>query len=135
MIKITDDLKTGIETIDSQHLELVEAVNKLTSLGENAKNPAVLTETLDFLENYIKMHFEQEGDLMEECKYNATGLHKNQHALFIDKFEDYKESFEEEGYNDDLFHALNHFLETWIVNHIKVSDLAFANFYHSRTTP
>jgi hemerythrin len=129
MLKITKEMETGIPIVDAQHKELVSAINALISLGEKAKNPAILNETLDFLERYSVLHFNIEEGLMHECVYPACYLHENQHRLFVDKFLEYKNRLETEGYSDDLAMGLNHFLVNWLVNHIKVSDMAFAQHY------
>jgi len=129
MLEFTKELETGIELVDKQHKELVDAVNGLINLGEAAKDPEVLQETLGFLAKYAMMHFKTEEDLMAESGYPACYLHENQHRLFVDRFIEYKGRFETEGYSDALSTALNQFLVTWIVNHIKVADIAFGKHY------
>jgi len=135
MLEITKELETGIAIIDEQHREWTKIVNKLTSFcevcGGCGGSPRVI-ETLDYLEKFVAAHFETESRLMAECKYHATSLHENQHELYNDKFSEFRETLTKHGCTDELCKNLNHFLAKWIVNHIKMSDLAFAKFYHEQ---
>ena len=129
MLEITKELETGIAIIDQQHRELVDRINTLISLGDKAKNPKELGKTLTFLGEYVLVHFRAEEDLMTGCVYPACYLHEGQHRLFVDKFLEFKRSFEEEGYSDSLSVELNGFLVSWVINHIKVSDADFGKYY------
>ena len=130
MLELTKEMETGIDIVDAQHRELVDAVNDFIGSADKARDPVVLTETLDFMAKYCVMHFKTEQDLMNKCGYPACTLHDNQHKLFVDRFVEYKTQFQEEGFTSKLFVDLSHFLVTWIVNHIKVSDVAFGSFYN-----
>ena len=129
MLEITKELETGIAEVDAQHRELVNRINSLINLGEEARDASVLQNTLNFLAEYAVMHFNTEEDLMSKCVYPACYLHEGQHKLFVQKFLEFKGRFETEGYSDALSNQLNEFLVRWVVNHIKLSDTAFGVFY------
>jgi len=126
MLEITKSLETGIPIVDKQHRELVSQLNALTG---NVKNSDDLEKTLKFLGDYVVMHFKTELDLMTKCNYPAGGLHDVQHELFVEKFLAFKGRFDRESYSVGLLDELHKFLLNWLVNHIKVSDVAFGNFY------
>ncbi|MCL2617839.1 MAG: bacteriohemerythrin [Defluviitaleaceae bacterium] len=127
MLTITKDLETGVAKVDEQHRELVNQLNSMmTSQGstrdENEK-------TLQFLTEYALMHFKTEEDLMEECKYPALLIHQGQHRLFVEKYLVFKENFEKDPDANSVSVDMLDFLKSWLLNHIKVSDVAFGKFY------
>lgn len=129
MLTITKDMETGIPIVDAQHRELVDYINKLINMGGSAGNLEVMEETLGFLAEYTVKHFNTEEDIMNQCVYPACYLHEGQHRLFVDKFLIFKSRFREEGYSDELSQEMNNFLVSWLINHIKVSDVSFGQYY------
>lgn len=129
MLEITKEMETGIPEVDEQHRELVSKVNNLIALKEKGITEEETKKTLDFLAEYAVMHFKTEEDLMTRCVYPACYLHEGQHKFFVDKFLAFKHRFENEGHSDVLSTELNTFLVSWLINHIKVSDMDFGRHY------
>lgn len=131
MLEITKEMETGIPEVDAQHRELVSRVNDLISLGEKGITEEETKKTLGFLAEYVVMHFKTEEDLMTRCVYPACYLHEGQHKYFVEKFLSFKDRFENEGHSNALSTELNTFLVSWLINHIKVSDVDFGRHYVS----
>ncbi|MCL2170302.1 MAG: bacteriohemerythrin [Defluviitaleaceae bacterium] len=130
-LKLTKNLETGIALVDQQHRELIDAVNGLEGMREKVKDPAVMAETMDFLATYCIMHFDTEEEIMRESNFPEIALHEKEHRLFVDKFVEYKDKFENEGFSDELFTDLSRFLKIWILKHIAESDLDMGKHYVS----
>jgi hemerythrin-like metal-binding protein len=58
-------LETGIAKIDNQHKELFRQIDILMDV----KNTDRIKETLNFLSDYIVMHFKDEEKLQADSKY------------------------------------------------------------------
>ena len=128
MLRLTPDLLTNVELIDSQHQELVAAMNKL-----RVQRPDEIGESLDFLISYVERHFKDEEDLMSAHGYPVLELHQNQHKLFSNKMSNYKTIFKESSDPERIQKEIISFLDTWLVSHIKNSDMGFAKYYYSKS--
>ena len=71
-------LETGHSVIDSQHKELISAVNSLLSACRQGQGVAKVEETLDFLVSYTKRHFGDEEAL--QVKLPGVTCSKGRHC-------------------------------------------------------
>jgi hemerythrin len=63
--KWSDKYSVGIKTIDSQHQELVNIINRLFDAVTNHEADKVINSILDALMDYTKTHFALEELLMQ----------------------------------------------------------------------
>ncbi|MDN5332108.1 MAG: hemerythrin [Tepidanaerobacteraceae bacterium] len=127
-IKWTEDLSTGIELIDKQHKELFKRVNDLMDACTKGKGKEEVVKVIDFLSNYVVMHFGEEEKIMKAENYPGYDGHKTQHESFIKKFTEFKEKLEQTGPTVDLVVKMNGFLVDWLINHIKKTDRALGDY-------
>ncbi|SHM42156.1 hemerythrin [Caldanaerovirga acetigignens] len=127
-IKWTEDLSTGIETIDEQHKELFKRVNDLMEACTKGKGKQEVEKVIGFLGDYVVMHFGEEEKIMKAESYPGYDGHKNQHEIFIKKFEEFKGKLEQTGPTVDLVVKMNGFLVDWLINHIKKTDRALGDY-------
>ena len=66
--QFTKDLETGNRTIDSQHQQLIAAVNALDACSKGAGRVQV-QQTAQFLLNYTNQHFAAEEALQQKSRY------------------------------------------------------------------
>ena len=117
-IKWTDDLNTGIEVIDKQHMRIVDYINDLENAHQKQDKEAV-RQVLDDLVDYTLSHFAFEGSLQEEAGYKYCKPHKKVHELFVRRVNEYMERFK---LGDDVSAEIHKLLSSWLINHIKRDD-------------
>ena len=84
-----DDLNTGVEVIDRQHMRIVEMLNHLHVTQKSMQRVAV-GEVIDELIDYTLSHFAFEEELMEEAGYAFCAAHKRVHEVFIKRVSEYR---------------------------------------------
>lgn len=124
-IEFNNDLKTGIEEIDSQHQFLFEAINKLVS--EKPRKDNIWDVLLD-IQKYACIHFDTEESYMAKFQYPAKEHHTKEHAKFLAKFSELKVLFNESGFSKIFVGELQDFLIDWILTHYQNTDREMA-FY------
>lgn len=126
-------LLTGNELIDSEHRELIARVNQVTSGAVAGSEKAAAVKTLDFLMDYVDIHFKDEEGLQLEYDYPLLAAHKAQHAKFAQTVEELREMLEEEqGPTDAFVEAVNRNVVNWLLMHIQVWDRQVAEFIKER---
>jgi len=131
MINMTKDLEVGVLEIDEQHMELINRLNALLSMGHDADSREETQKTLVLLEEYIVKHFADEEELQRKSNYPEYESHKKMHQLYIDEFLKLKKEFAESGHSLKFTMDLNNSLINWIVKHIKSADVELGKFLKS----
>ncbi|MFT9076643.1 bacteriohemerythrin [Ethanoligenens sp.] len=117
-----DSLSVGIELIDSEHKELIRAVNELFDACMHGKGRAKISETVTFVEDYTVKHFGDEEKLQKEYKYPDYPAHHQLHQTFVNDLKSYKAQLEKDGPTVQLVAKFNTFVSTWLIKHISVED-------------
>lgn len=114
-----------IESIDKDHKHLLDLINKLFDAMSKGKAKEVLNEIMNSLIDYTKTHFQREEFYFRSTNYPDFEAHKLQHELFVKKVNELKNLFEKG--DSKVSTDLIRFLSEWLINHIKVSDKAYAS--------
>ena len=131
-----ETLFTGNTTIDEQHKELIDRINKLMILCENekpAKKEAI--KMLEYLADYTEYHFAEEEKLQEEIEYPGREEHKKKHDELRRTVEVLHEMLEEqEGPTEDFVKQVYENVAEWLYYHIRGFDRSVAEFVFMRET-
>ena len=117
-------LATGIELIDSQHMELVELTNKLYQACLSGDDGTVFKEAMGRMVNYVRFHFGAEQQLLERIHYPDYPDHKRQHDTLVKQILD---SVKAAGEGKSF--VANNFVRTlkeWIFGHIALADKQYS---------
>ncbi|MDR1193872.1 MAG: bacteriohemerythrin [Peptococcaceae bacterium] len=120
------DLETGNALIDTQHKQLVQAINDLLDACASGKGRAAIEKTLDFLTNYTVKHFGDEEKLQLAHKYPDYANHKKLHDAFKVTVGDLSRQLKAEGPTIILVGKVNSSIGGWLINHIKREDTKVA---------
>jgi hemerythrin len=121
------EFKLGIESVDQEHLQLVNMLNTVHKLINECKK----TEAIEYfsltLANYVVNHFAHEEKFMASINFPQVQEHAKIHANF-------KKSFAQSlpllaTYDDAAFRAALTDTFTWIISHIGRTDRKYAQFY------
>lgn len=122
------DNEIGIPIIDEQHRVAVGTINSLFYFMQMKRGVAALRPTLSVLEQYTKIHFETEEELMKLHGFRDLDAHL---LLHRDLQSQTHEVLHEALANSDATIVLN-FLKDWWLDHINKQDRKFAE--HLRHT-
>ena len=118
---------TGIDTVDSQHMHLVDVVNQLGSMLESGVAPdsEALKSLFHDLAQYAHRHFADEERLMTESGIDVRHLqaHAMHHRQFVDQVVSLWNS---RGSLSRPAEALHGFLASWLTVHILGEDQVMA---------
>ncbi len=118
----------GIKEIDDQHKQLFDAIDKLFTACSNGKGKEEVGNTLDFLEDYTKVHFNDEQQMHIKYNYPEKSNHRNVHENFLKTFGTLKKQFDEEGASVLFVSTVNKTVLDWLIKHIGSMDKAFATY-------
>jgi hemerythrin len=127
-IEWTDDLAVGIELIDNQHKDLFKAVNDLTEAMWDGRGREQAQKVLEFLAQYVILHFGAEESLMVQKNYPRYTGHKHLHDKFVEDFIQFKAKFDAgESDANSTVRILDGTCD-WLRNHIKKNDKELGAF-------
>ncbi|MDR2706059.1 MAG: bacteriohemerythrin [Planctomycetaceae bacterium] len=127
------DLETGNPLIDSQHQQLIKAVNDLLDACSTGQGRDKLHQTLDFLVSYTVKHFGDEEKLQLQHQYPDYVNHKNLHEHFKVFVQDLVTQMKTAGPTTSLVSKVTFGVGDWLVNHIKREDIKVATFIRGKT--
>src|SRR5574340_92374 len=129
----TREFAIGVEEIDSQHKELFQRINDLDSAMKQGTAKAEVVRLIDFLEQYVVIHFGAEEKYMLDFNYAGYARHKTKHDWFRKEFSDIRTKLDAGGITPDVIMLSNNLLITWFSNHIRSIDMMLGSFLKSRT--
>ncbi|WP_313155566.1 bacteriohemerythrin [Lacrimispora sp.] len=129
----TKDLETGNPLIDSEHRQLIDAVNNLLAACSTGKGRAELANTTKFLQDYTAKHFGNEEKLQLQNQYPDYVNHKRYHEEFKKVVAGICAKLEKEGPSITLVGEVNSAIAGWLINHIKREDVKVAAHIKSRS--
>lgn len=123
--ELTPDLQTGNILIDTEHRELLNAINNLMDACSKGKGKDEITKTLTFLNNYVVKHFSDEERLQIQSRYPNYQAHKNFHESYKAEMQTLANELAANGYSIAFLSKVNQKIAI-IINHIKQEDKKLA---------
>lgn len=131
-----ENLYTGNETIDTQHKELIEKINRLLEVCERGDGRIAALRMLNFLSEYTQFHFREEEQLQQEAGYPGIEQHREKHEELRRTVDELYEMLEEEeGPTDQFVHQVSLNVIEWLYNHIQGFDRSVAEYINIRNNP
>ncbi len=124
----TKDLSTGFLEIDEQHKELIGRINALLEACAGNRPRDEVGKVIEFLEEYVVIHFTSEENRMLDMGYPEYRRHKDEHTIFIERVAGLKRAFREEGAGADVLHLATRTLMEWLDVHIRRTDRKLGSY-------
>ena len=118
----TEDLSVGVKQIDDQHKIWFQKADQLFEAGKAGKAKEFISQMLEFLDEYTKLHFSDEEKYMLEIRYPEYDVQKKLHDGFIAELAKLKKEFAQSGGNLVVIINANKMVINWLVNHISTQD-------------
>lgn len=128
LIQWNEELRTGVDVIDEQHQELIGRANNLFSQGVGEASLEKTIETLDYLADYVIMHFSHEEKWMEKLNFPGLAVHKAEHDAFIERYKKTRSQCEECSDSMEIVVLAANLVSKWLVEHIAITDKEMAGF-------
>jgi hemerythrin len=113
----------GVASLDAQHKQILDAINKLCAALERGNEQAALQPLLDQLVQYTDVHFKHEEQLIEEHGYPNLTEHRALHAQLRKRTVDLRAHMSLITARDVLG-----FLKNWWLSHIQNEDKQYAPY-------
>lgn len=120
--QFTRELETGNTVIDSEHRQLIEAINNLLSACGAGKGRVEVERTIEFLCDYTDKHFSHEEQLQQKYQYPDYINHKRYHQEFKKVVAGIKDDLYKQGPTVVMVGKVNTAIAGWLINHIKRED-------------
>jgi hemerythrin-like metal-binding protein len=111
-------MATGVESIDSQHQELIRRINELQEACMAGTAKEELMELLGFLGEYATSHFSHEEGVMQSHHCPARGQTKAAHAQFLSDYQKLVETVKRDGPSTTAVLQIKELLGNWLRKHI-----------------
>mgnify|MGYP000861104811 CR=1 FL=1 len=128
--------RIGVDLIDNQHKELFSRLSEFIKIVQNdvawEEKLDKVKETLNFMQEYVIFHFNDEEEYQEKINYPHMEEHKEAHAKFKEGINDYVEIFQEEGFTEEKMQELSAKLMTWLIMHVGVMDQKIGEYVRNQ---
>ena len=125
-----DSYSVSVKKFDAQHMKIFELINKLHEAMKTGSSVMVIGEILQSLLLYTETHFVEEENLMIANGYPSIDKQKAQHKVLLDKVLELQQKYQT-GFDLVSLSMLN-LLYDWLVNHIKVEDKLYGEFFNAK---
>jgi len=127
MFQWDDKYSVGIQSIDNQHKEIFQILNKLLEAMKIGHSSDVTTQIILELERYAIMHFQKEEFFFQRFNFQGSADHIREHNDFTEKVVSLKADLKSGKITLSL--ELLNFLKEWIDHHILVIDKQYSECF------
>ncbi len=122
--------------IDEDHRHLIEIINQFEIDAADGAGTETVTDTLNALRYYAKMHFRREEALQKLVQYPYGDAHHHEHTDLIKSLQktiDAANSEAEDAAKRSVQQTAN-LLRSWLLDHILQSDVRMRPFVEAMQT-
>jgi hemerythrin len=119
---------TGIASIDDQHGELFNRLDRLLDACVRGAGAAEVRHMALFLEGYVDRHFAEEEELQLVHGYPDYHPHRMRHEVFVRNLEFIRNEIDADRVTPALVMQVNQLLIDWMCCHIDTEDRKMGEF-------
>jgi hemerythrin len=120
----------GVRALDDQHGILMDTMNELRQAVVRGAGREEVSEVLDRLIEFTRMHFATEEQLLEQTGFPALAAHRVEHHRVLAQI---LESAHRAQHGEEVhMHSLLIFLRDWYVTHIGSLDQEYGPWLNDR---
>jgi hemerythrin len=118
----------GVKAMDEQHAVLMDALNEIRLALVRGQGREQVSEALNRLIEFTRMHFASEEQLLELHGFPGIGEHRDAHQKLLKQLEDVALRAQ---YNGEVKSMLL-FLRDWYMTHIEGHDQMYGDWLNAR---
>ncbi len=126
----TEKYAVNITALDNQHRTLFATTNELNEALSHGEGSTVVDPVLQKLVDYALSHFAAEEMLMTRNCFPGLAKHRAEHEAFAKKVTEFIEAYR--AGKPSVPVELLLFLQSWLKEHILVSDKAYSAFLNAK---
>ncbi|MBF7067804.1 hemerythrin family protein [Campylobacter volucris] len=116
------------ENLDAQHQKLFKLAAKVEEMSDRAIYQIELKKIIADFFHYIKFHFDEEENYMQQINYPYIDQHKLMHKKITNTM---VKLIKEVKTTNDLKEKLNTIVSSWLIEHIIQHDVMIEHWYKS----
>ncbi len=120
-----DNYKTGNPIIDRQHEKLFELANQVIDPNND---PQKTHHNLIALQHYLKRHFDEEEQIMQQCNGEDYAEHVAEHEKLLRKLD---ENGTEIITNELSIDEIVRRMQNWLFDHFLKKDMPLWKYFHN----
>ena len=128
----SDELSCGIQSVDDEHMKLLELINKLYHEIKNDSSIDTVDKMFNQIRDYTQEHFANEEQHMEKIDYPHFKDHQEEHALFIDRVETSFTHYHNDPHEHASIELIALLASLW-QKHVATTDKKFADYLKHQT--
>ena len=121
----SDELKTGIPTIDEQHQSIIEA---LSGIKASKLKKAELFQLLIGLQSYLSVHFDTEENYMLETNYPEHKVHKANHDKVLQDTKNILTQNANDNTSSEIALNFVKYMQNWFLDHYSSEDVKMTEY-------
>ncbi len=119
LIEWTPEFSLGVDELDEEHRDLIEAVNQLYQQVRSGRYQTTVIDALEALHASAAAHFAHEEEMMQSHHYADYDAHHADHRRLLTEVTDMMYQCQD-GVDDD--EAMANWLRDWFCGHFKTHD-------------
>ncbi len=120
LIEWRDEFRTGIDSVDHEHQQLIEMINDIYGMLDEQADKQTVLDCLGDIYGKISGHFMLEEQMMKKYDYDQYPEHSADHKKLLDDLGDISEEVETSSRLDADF--LRRKLNDWFQLHFRTHD-------------
>jgi len=116
----------GVASIDLHHKEMFQMINDAYKLMMSGQGAVASTRMLEKLSGALQRHFAEEEAQMSHLGYPGAAAHHQSHETFLKRAADLRRDIEANV--PEATGKLFDYLASWLTDHIRGEDTAFATY-------
>jgi hemerythrin len=129
---LCDQELTGIQSLDEQHRQLLNLVDRAVAVENSHLGPTWFREALSTFVEYAQYHFAAEEHMMQLAEYPELNVHRQEHDDFRLEASELIDAARRDADSTPVRERLITLCSTWVSLHVTQADKALADFMLDR---
>lgn len=128
IIKWRESYGTGIPSMDNQHRNLLDLINRMYRIMRKVEVAGTIEEVLDGMADYSIHHLREEESLLQANGYAEFDEHCASHQIYLDKMEQFMAEWNTGDDKEAVVKEMYAFLRKWWLDHIVEEDRKYGEY-------